>query len=80
MEILEKALEMEQNGIDVIHFEIGEPDFDTPYSIINGCFSEIKEFDDHRWKFAVRCEGADGCASRQQPKRLADPLAVFLSD
>jgi aspartate/methionine/tyrosine aminotransferase len=43
MEILEKALEMEQNGIDVIHFEIGEPDFDTPNSIINGCFSEIKE-------------------------------------
>ena len=43
MEILEKALEMEQNGIDVIHFEIGEPDFDTPSSIIQGCFSEVKE-------------------------------------
>ena len=29
MDILEKALEME----DVIHLEIGEPDFDTPEEI-----------------------------------------------
>ncbi|MFX1238589.1 MAG: pyridoxal phosphate-dependent aminotransferase [Promethearchaeota archaeon] len=42
MQVLEKALEMEQNGIDVIHMEIGEPDFDTPSKIINGCFSDIK--------------------------------------
>ncbi len=42
MEVLERALEMEQNGIDVIHMEIGEPDFDTPSRIVNGCFSDIK--------------------------------------
>lgn len=33
MDILEKAQEMEKNGVDVIHLEIGEPDFDTPECI-----------------------------------------------
>ncbi len=41
MEVLEKALEMESNGIDVVHMEIGEPDFDTPPRIVNGCLSDI---------------------------------------
>ncbi|MBD3352122.1 MAG: aminotransferase class I/II-fold pyridoxal phosphate-dependent enzyme [Candidatus Lokiarchaeota archaeon] len=41
MEILEQALAMEEKGIDVIHFEIGEPDFDTPEKIINGCYEDI---------------------------------------
>ena len=30
MDVLEKAHELERNGIDVIHLEVGEPDFDTP--------------------------------------------------
>ncbi|MBI9083905.1 MAG: pyridoxal phosphate-dependent aminotransferase [Desulfobacterales bacterium] len=30
MDVLEKAHEMERQGIDVIHLEVGEPDFDTP--------------------------------------------------
>ena len=30
MEVLEKAQEMERNGIDIIHMEVGEPDFDVP--------------------------------------------------
>ena len=42
MEILEKALEMEANGKDIIHMEIGEPDFDTPERIVEGCFLDIK--------------------------------------
>jgi len=33
MDVLEKAHEMEQKGIDVIHLEVGEPDFDTPSRI-----------------------------------------------
>ena len=30
MEVLEKAAQMERNGINVIHLEVGEPDFDVP--------------------------------------------------
>lgn len=30
MDVLEKANEMEREGIHIIHLEVGEPDFDTP--------------------------------------------------
>jgi aspartate/methionine/tyrosine aminotransferase len=30
MDVLERAHDLERNGIDVIHLEVGEPDFDTP--------------------------------------------------
>ena len=33
MDVLEKACEMEAGGQDVIHLEVGEPDFDTPACI-----------------------------------------------
>jgi aspartate/methionine/tyrosine aminotransferase len=33
MEVLEKASEMEKKGIDVIHLEVGEPDFDVPEAV-----------------------------------------------
>ena len=33
MEVLEKASEMEKNGIHIIHLEVGEPDFDIPEAV-----------------------------------------------
>jgi aspartate/methionine/tyrosine aminotransferase len=33
MEVMEKAAEMERQGISVIHLEVGEPDFDVPECI-----------------------------------------------
>ncbi|WP_446898464.1 pyridoxal phosphate-dependent aminotransferase [Clostridium sp. LBM24168] len=33
-EVLSRAKQLEGRGIDVVHFEIGEPDFDTPGNII----------------------------------------------
>ncbi|TFF96637.1 MAG: pyridoxal phosphate-dependent aminotransferase [Promethearchaeota archaeon] len=47
MEVLEKALEMEERGIEVVHMEIGEPDFDTPARIIDGCMSDIEKGKTH---------------------------------
>ena len=34
MDVLERAMEMAANGEDVIHLEVGEPDFDTADNII----------------------------------------------
>ena len=34
MDVLERAVEMERAGEDVIHLEVGEPDFDTPPNIV----------------------------------------------
>ena len=33
MEVFEKAREMERRGIDIIHLEVGEPDFDVPPAV-----------------------------------------------
>ncbi len=33
MDVLEKAHAMERDGIDIIHLEVGEPDFDTPQCV-----------------------------------------------
>ena len=35
MDVLEKAQQMQRQGIDVIHLEVGEPDFDTPRCIVD---------------------------------------------
>ncbi len=32
MDVLERAHAMENQGIDVVHLEVGEPDFDLPAS------------------------------------------------
>ena len=35
MDVLEKAHEMEREGVDIVHLEIGEPDFDMPQCVKN---------------------------------------------
>ena len=42
MDVLEKAHEMEKDGIDIIHLEVGEPDFDTPECIKASAFAALK--------------------------------------
>lgn len=34
MDVLERAMEMSETGQEIIHLEVGEPDFDTPSNII----------------------------------------------
>lgn len=43
MDILEKAQAMEQAGENVIHMEIGEPDFDTPEPVKQAGITAIEE-------------------------------------
>jgi aspartate/methionine/tyrosine aminotransferase len=43
MDVLEKAHKMERLGIDVIHLEVGEPDFDTPQCIIEAAEKALKD-------------------------------------
>ncbi|HMB30531.1 MAG TPA: aminotransferase class I/II-fold pyridoxal phosphate-dependent enzyme, partial [Desulfohalobiaceae bacterium] len=38
MDVLEKANEMERHGLDVVHLEVGQPDFETP-----GCIKQAAE-------------------------------------
>ena len=47
MDVLEKAHEMERQGIDVIHLEVGEPDFDTPPCIKEAATKALKDGHTH---------------------------------
>ncbi|MBK6284810.1 MAG: pyridoxal phosphate-dependent aminotransferase [Draconibacterium sp.] len=43
MEVLEKAAEMEKRGINVIHLEVGEPDFNVPACVSDAVENAFKE-------------------------------------
>ncbi|MFO8084389.1 MAG: pyridoxal phosphate-dependent aminotransferase [Desulfobacterales bacterium] len=47
MDVLEKAHELEKQGIDVIHLEVGEPDFDTPECIKKAICKAMDNGDTH---------------------------------
>ena len=42
MEIQTAARELERQGKDVIHMEIGEPDFTTPQPIVDAAIAALK--------------------------------------
>src|SRR5258708_39350616 len=42
-EVLAKARALEAKGKDIIHLEIGEPDFDTPANIMEAGISAIRK-------------------------------------
>jgi aspartate/methionine/tyrosine aminotransferase len=47
MDVLEGARAMEQEGIDVIHLEVGEPDFDTPQCVKDAASKALREGHTH---------------------------------
>jgi aspartate/methionine/tyrosine aminotransferase len=47
MDVLEKASEMEHQGIDVVHLEVGEPDFDTPACVKAAACKALEEGQTH---------------------------------
>ena len=47
MDVLEKAQELERLGENIIHLEVGEPDFDTPGCINEACYRAIGEGKTH---------------------------------
>ena len=47
MALLARAKELEAEGKDIIHMEIGEPDFPTPQPIVDAGIAAIKEGDVH---------------------------------
>ena len=43
MDVLEEALRMSKDGKDVIHLEVGEPDFDTPPNIVEAGITALRQ-------------------------------------
>ncbi len=42
MDVLERAKAMERQGLDVVHLEVGEPDFDTPPCIVDAAVEAMR--------------------------------------
>lgn len=47
MDVLEKAQEMERAGIDVIHLEVGEPDFNVPECVSDAICGAVRDGHTH---------------------------------
>ncbi|MHB8909585.1 MAG: pyridoxal phosphate-dependent aminotransferase [Syntrophales bacterium] len=47
MDVLEAAQELERAGEDVIHLEVGEPDFDTPECVKDACLRALRDGKTH---------------------------------
>ncbi|HMA76464.1 MAG TPA: pyridoxal phosphate-dependent aminotransferase [Candidatus Krumholzibacteriaceae bacterium] len=47
MDVLRRALELEEKGKHIIHMEIGEPDFDTPSAIIAAGIDSLRRGETH---------------------------------
>jgi aspartate/methionine/tyrosine aminotransferase len=47
MDILAQAKQLERQGQDIIHMEVGEPDFDTPQPIIEAGIAALKSGNTH---------------------------------
>ena len=47
MEVLEQAHELERKGVDIVHLEVGEPDFDTPKCVQKACCTAFEAGNTH---------------------------------
>ena len=47
MDVLERAHELERQGRDIIHLEIGEPDFPTPECVCQAAREAINRGETH---------------------------------
>ncbi|MES9902101.1 MAG: pyridoxal phosphate-dependent aminotransferase [Sedimenticola sp.] len=45
--ILDKVQKLEREGKSILHFELGEPDFDTPKNIVNSACSALQSGETH---------------------------------
>ena len=47
MDVLERAYELERNGVNIIHLEVGEPDFDMPECITKAAIEALQKGTTH---------------------------------
>jgi len=67
--LIDKARLLENQGIDVIHLEIGDPDFDTPKNISQAAISALQSGDTHyvsSWGIPELISAAQGATLRSR--------------
>ncbi|MHB8632261.1 MAG: pyridoxal phosphate-dependent aminotransferase [Candidatus Limnocylindria bacterium] len=80
-EVLAKARALEAQGRDVIHLEIGEPDFDTPPSVVRAGLSALQRGETHYTPSAGIVELRDAIAGHlNRTRSLAiDPGQIIVT-
>ena len=80
-EVLAKARALEAQGRDIIHLEIGEPDFDTPPSVVHAGLSALQRGETHYTPSAGVPELRDAIAAHlNRTRHLAvDPGQVIVT-
>ena len=59
--VLAKAKELERQGRDIVHFEIGDTDFDTPSNIVEEAYAQLKAGQTHYCPSAGVLELREAC-------------------
>ncbi len=81
MDILEAAMEMERAGEDIVHLEVGEPDFPPPPAVVDALCRAARDGHTHYThslgEFRLR-EAVAGWYSRTYPVRV-DPERVIIT-
>jgi aspartate aminotransferase len=80
-EVLAKARALEAKGRDIVHLEIGEPDFDTPPAIVAAGVAALERGETHYTQSAGVVELREAIAQYLKERRgvLADPGQVIVT-
>lgn len=81
MDVLERACEMEKGGLDVVHLEVGEPDFDTPQCIKEALCRAVDEGHTHYCHSLGLPELRDAISAYYQRtyKVTVDPASIIIT-
>src|ERR1700737_98070 len=79
--VLAKARALEAKGRDIVHLEIGEPDFDTPPSIVAAGVAALERGETHYTPSAGGVEPREAIALSGKERRgvRADPAQVIVT-
>ena len=80
-EVLAKARALEAQGREIVHLEIGEPDFDTPPSVVAAGIAAIERGETHYTPSAGVVELRDAIAEWMRARRglTVDPANVIVA-
>lgn len=80
--VLARARELERAGRDVVHLEIGEPDFATPAHIVEAAYAAMRAGQTHYCPSAGIAEFREACAEELSRTRRVpiDPANVLVAN
>jgi len=82
MEVMERAMEMERAGAEVLHLEVGEPDFPPPPAAVEACMAALRagetQYTDSRGLLELR-EAIAADLARRFDARVAPERVIVTS-